>query len=418
MENSKAPLVLVFGSSADPFHQGHAELVTNAARALVQRGYPVAEVIIMPVYRHHNTQDEAKRSLPLTYEYRYALCQIAAEQIAQDLAGMVPKITVSRLEDELVRESHRPNFTVETLAALRERLDPSQQMALLLGMDSFACSDPPFLNWYQWERLIRLAKLVICPRLGSSPNQDFIAELRKNGAEIIFLNEVTLPEISSAQIRRELEAGNDPQVLVERGWLSPAAADFLRQNSLIQIWRELDTSTTNPPGAEQLAQGESLEARVGQQLLAQKLTLALAESCTGGLVSHRITNVPGSSDYFIGGVVSYAYAAKVSLLGVKWETLQKYGAVSSQTVLEMARGVRLLLKTDIGLSVSCIAGPGGATPAKPVGTSWVGLATAEGEWSRHFLLQGDRLANKEALAEKALEMLLEYLEKKGASQNL
>jgi len=106
---------------------------------------------------------------------------------------------------------------------------------------------------------------VICPRLGSSPNQDFIAELRKKGAEIIFLNEVTVPEISSSQIRRELEAGTDPQVLVERGWLSPAAADFLRQNSLIQIWRELDTSTTNPPGAEQLAQGDSLEARVGQQ---------------------------------------------------------------------------------------------------------------------------------------------------------
>ncbi|HAE85726.1 MAG TPA: hypothetical protein DCG78_04365, partial [Anaerolineaceae bacterium] len=244
MENSKAPLVLIFGSSADPIHQGHVELITYAARALVQRGYTVAEVIIMPVYRHHNTQDESKSSLPLTYEKRYALCQLAAEEIAQALNGMVAKVTVSRLEEELVRESHRPNFTVETLAALRERLDPAQQMALLLGMDSFAGSDPPFRHWYQWERLIRLAKLVICPRLGFSPNRSFIAELRKKGAEIIFLEEVTVPEISSSQIRRELEAGTDPHVLVERGWLSPAAADFLRQNSLIQIWRELDTSTT------------------------------------------------------------------------------------------------------------------------------------------------------------------------------
>jgi len=133
MENNTQPFILIFGSSADPFHEGHAELVTNAARALVQRGIPVAEVIIIPVYRHHNTQDEAKRSLPLTYESRYKLCQIAAEQIAQELSGLVEYVTVSRLEEELVRESHRPNFTVETLAALRERLDPGLRMALRLG---------------------------------------------------------------------------------------------------------------------------------------------------------------------------------------------------------------------------------------------------------------------------------------------
>lgn len=87
----------------------------------------------------------------------------------------------------------------------------------------------------------------------------------------------------------------------------------------------------------------------------------MAESCAE-VWSATASRTCGSSDYFIGGVVSYAYAIKVSLLGVKWETLQKYGAVSSQTVLEMARGVRLLLKTDIGLSVSCISRPGGATP--------------------------------------------------------
>jgi len=98
-------------------------------------------------------------------------------------------------------------------------------------MDSFAGSDPSFRHWYQWEQLIQLATLVICPRLGFRPNQDFIAELRQKGAEIIFLEEVTVPEISSSQIRRELEAGTDPQELVERGWLSPAAAQFLDQNA-------------------------------------------------------------------------------------------------------------------------------------------------------------------------------------------
>lgn len=135
----------------------------------------------------------------------------------------------------------------------------------------------------------------------------------------------------------------------------------------------------------------------------------MAESCTGGLISHRITNVPGSSEYFIGGVVAYAYSAKVALLGVRWETLQRFGAVSSETVLEMASGARELFKTDFALSVSCIAGPGGATPNKPVGTSWVGLASIGRMWSRHFLLSGDRAANKDMLAQLALEKLLQFI---------
>jgi len=133
MENSPQPFVLVFGSSADPFHQGHVELVTNATRALLQRGIPVTNVMIIPVYRHHNTQDEAKRSLPLTYESRYKLCQLAAEEIAQDLAGLGPRVTVSRLEEELVRDGHRPNFTIETLNCLAPTLRSSATHRLAAG---------------------------------------------------------------------------------------------------------------------------------------------------------------------------------------------------------------------------------------------------------------------------------------------
>ena len=152
-----------------------------------------------------------------------------------------------------------------------------------------------------------------------------------------------------------------------------------------------------------------LEVLVGTLLSEKHLTLSLAESCTGGLIGHRITNVPGSSEYFIGGVLAYAYEAKVNLLAVSWETLHQYGAVSAQTVLEMARGVRGLLNTDIGLSTCCIAGPGGATPTKPVGTGWVGLAAEDGAWTRTFLFSYDRLGNKEALADSALTLLWEYL---------
>ncbi len=136
----------------------------------------------------------------------------------------------------------------------------------------------------------------------------------------------------------------------------------------------------------------------------------MAESCTGGLISHRITDIPGSSDYFTGGVIAYANAAKVELLGVSWDTLNKSGAVSRETVLEMATGARRTMGTDIAISVSGIAGPGGGLPDKPVGTVWVGLAASDGKWARIFRFPGNREQNKRASAEATLTMLLEYLQ--------
>ena len=154
----------------------------------------------------------------------------------------------------------------------------------------------------------------------------------------------------------------------------------------------------------------SLEILVGQLLTQHKLTLAVAESCTGGLVGHRLTNVPGSSTYFLGGVVAYAYDAKEDLLGVSHNTLYYHGAVSEETAREMARGVRRALGADIGVSVTGIAGPGGGMPDKPVGLAWVALSTREGEHAKRFVWDGDRITNKEKSAEAALEMVREYLE--------
>jgi PncC family amidohydrolase len=120
--------------------------------------------------------------------------------------------------------------------------------------------------------------------------------------------------------------------------------------------------------------------------------------------------VPGSSEYFLGGLVAYAYEAKVALLGVSWETLNAKGAVSQDTALEMARGARRVLNTDIAVAVTGIAGPGGGTPEKPVGTTWIGLAAKEGEWTRLFQFSGDREQNKISSANAALQMLLDYLQ--------
>lgn len=140
------------------------------------------------------------------------------------------------------------------------------------------------------------------------------------------------------------------------------------------------------------------------------LKLVTAESCTGGFISHRITDIPGSSEYFLGGIVAYAYEAKASLLGVSWDTLNTKGAVSRETVLEMARGARQALNADIAVSVSGIAGPAGGTPEKPVGFTWLGLVTPRGEWARHFVWDGDREQNKRYSCDAALQFVLDYME--------
>jgi PncC family amidohydrolase len=154
---------------------------------------------------------------------------------------------------------------------------------------------------------------------------------------------------------------------------------------------------------------ENLEISIGKLLRQRGLKLAVAESCSGGLLADHITDVPGASDYFVGGVVAYAYEAKVAMLHVSWDTLRLHGAVSRATVVEMARGVRTALGADIGVSITGIAGPGGGLPGKPVGTTWIGLSARDGDWARKFVWEGDRLANKESSAQAALQFSLDYL---------
>jgi PncC family amidohydrolase len=158
--------------------------------------------------------------------------------------------------------------------------------------------------------------------------------------------------------------------------------------------------------------GTPLEQTIGPLLRLRGLKLATAESCTGGLVADHITDVPGSSDYFLGGVVAYAYDAKVALLHVSWDTLQLHGAVSRETVIEMAHGVRALLAADIGISVSGIAGPSGGSMENPVGTTWICLSAPDGDWARMFVWGGNRRLNKESSAQAALQFVLDYLDNK------
>jgi len=155
---------------------------------------------------------------------------------------------------------------------------------------------------------------------------------------------------------------------------------------------------------------EPLEVIVGKMLLDRKLTLALAESCTGGLIGHRITEVSGSSEYFMGGVVAYSYDAKEKFLNVRHDTLYDFGAVSAETAIEMARGVRRAFGVDIGISATGIAGPGGGTLDKPVGLVYVGLSARNFERTERFVWDKDRSGNKWDSSEAALRMVKEYLE--------
>ena len=152
-----------------------------------------------------------------------------------------------------------------------------------------------------------------------------------------------------------------------------------------------------------------IEEKLGRLLRERGLSLVTAESCTGGLVADRITDIPGSSEYFLGGVVAYDNRIKVEVLMVAQETLDRHGAVSEATVRAMAEGARRLLGADLAVSVSGVAGPGGGSAEKPVGTTWIGLADRQGSRARQFCWQGDRRENKAASAQAALELVVEYL---------
>ena len=153
----------------------------------------------------------------------------------------------------------------------------------------------------------------------------------------------------------------------------------------------------------------TLEQEVGELLRRKGLTLGVIESATGGLISHQITNVPGSSDYYKGSITAYSNEMKVKVAGVNAVTIKTHGAVSHQVAEEMALRGRNALGVDICLADTGIAGPGGATPGKPAGLFYIGLSHQTGTYSQKHHFPGDRKQNKQAAAEAALSWLREYL---------
>jgi len=150
----------------------------------------------------------------------------------------------------------------------------------------------------------------------------------------------------------------------------------------------------------------NIEARIGKILRKRKITLAVAESCTGGLISSRITDSSGSSEYFRMGIVAYSNKIKENILGVSSDLLKKYGAVSKEVALEMAKGARLLANTDIGVGVTGIAGPMGGTKAKPIGLVYIAFVTGKKRVVKEFRFKGSRQDIKLQASQSALNLIV------------
>lgn len=189
--------------------------------------------------------------------------------------------------------------------------------------------------------------------------------------------------------------------------ITASAKSALKAESLIE---ETAALIKKKAGRHIYSDSEStIEKTVGALLKKRKLTLSAAESCTGGLLTSKLTDISGSSAYVMDSVVSYSDSAKIRLLGVKAATIKKYGAVSEECALEMAKGIRQRSKSSIGLSVTGIAGPGGARAGKPVGLVWIGYSDKKSTFARKFVFTKDRLRNKDIMAKMALEIVRQQL---------
>jgi nicotinamide-nucleotide amidase len=166
---------------------------------------------------------------------------------------------------------------------------------------------------------------------------------------------------------------------------------------------------TGADAADDLARLAGLAQRAGGALRARSLSLATAESCTGGLIGHALTEIPGSSDYYLGGLISYSDSLKRTELGVDEHVLEHHGAVSAQTCVAMAEGARRRYGASVALAVTGIAGPSGGSAAKPVGLTYVAVADESGHTVQRHQWSGDRHSNKIASASAALALLLEHL---------
>ena len=237
----------------------------------------------------------------------------------------------------------------------------------------------------QFQLPFIIHKTLVTIGLPESTLADMIAEIEDSLPKHIKL--AYLPNFGLVRLRLS-GIGKDEQIL------NVEIEDYASQ--ILEIIPKENIGATEDLKPEEI---------IGKLLTNTKQTLAIAESCTGGYISHLITTVPGSSEYFIGSLIAYSYQIKINNLGVKAETLEKHGAVSEECVREMVSGIKTHFKTDFALSTTGIAGPGGATSDKPVGLVWIAVAGPKGIVTRKLIANGERINVIERTALVALDML-------------
>ena len=225
------PLYLIYGLSANPVHQGHVDLMTQAFAALRRLGKTIQQAIFVPVYRR-NPVGARKSGLPETYEHRFAMCQLAAGMVAERLVVPADSVAVSRVEARLAQDRETPNYTAETLGALQRVLEGRFELAFLISSELVSGEDPEFGHWHQVDLILERATLVICPRPDYPPNFDFVQSLRDRDGRVFWLRDVRTTEVSATEVRARLARGEDPRTLVDEGLLPPSIGDYLNRHPI------------------------------------------------------------------------------------------------------------------------------------------------------------------------------------------
>ena len=204
---------LFYGLSADPVHQGHVDLVTAAVTELSDRGYAIPLVLLVPVYRRNPVGEQAKNSLPETYQDRVQMSELAAGMMGRRLAGLGCTVKVSLAARDLAGRSGGPNYDLETLRYIRDQGEADGELLYLMSAELVSGQEPEFGRWYRPVELARIATVAIAPRPGYPPNVNFLEGLTAEGGRFIFLDSVVTMDVSSSQLRERLIAGADPLLL-------------------------------------------------------------------------------------------------------------------------------------------------------------------------------------------------------------
>lgn len=232
MMKKLATYTLVYGLSADPVHQQHLDLLEEGTKVIIELGYPVVRLLIIPVYRRNPVGSKEEIGPFAAFEYRLAMCRLVSDDISQVLSRYSVSVEVSCIEQQLAQGPGKCNYTVETLQTLKDEENRGMNYILLLGSDLFSGDDPELKLWYQMEKLIQLATLAIYPRPGYPINEDFLEDIKHLGACVLSLANVKVADISSSEIRQLLSTGAEPLSLSNQGLVPESIALYIKEKAL------------------------------------------------------------------------------------------------------------------------------------------------------------------------------------------